>query len=158
MMDLRLIRQLVRIMTGSGVTELEVDDAKEGVRLRLKRGAEQSAAPAASMVQLVPGAATAPAPGAGEREERRAPAAPASNLHQISSPMVGTFYRASSPEAEPFVEPGRRIVEDSVICIIEAMKVMNEIRAEVRGEIAEILVENGEPVEFGQPLFLVRRT
>lgn len=162
MLDLKLLRQLVRIMTGGGVTELEIDDAKEGLRVRLKRGEEPVAAPAASVVQLVPGAAApAPAPvpaAATAREERREGGAPAANLQPIPSPMVGTFYRASSPDAEPFVEAGARIVEDSVVCIIEAMKVMNEIRAEVRGEVVEILVENGEPVEFGQPLILVRRT
>jgi acetyl-CoA carboxylase biotin carboxyl carrier protein len=74
----------------------------------------------------------------------------------IPSPMVGTFYRAGSPEAEPFVSVGKRISPDTVLCIIEAMKVMNEIKSEVSGEILEVLVENGEPVEFGQPLFLVK--
>jgi acetyl-CoA carboxylase biotin carboxyl carrier protein len=86
-----------------------------------------------------------------------APAAPKELSGQpIPSPMVGTFYRAGSPEAEPFVSVGTRITPDKVLCIIEAMKVMNEIKAEVAGEIVEILAENGEPVEFGQPLFLVK--
>jgi len=76
---------------------------------------------------------------------------------EITSPMVGTFYRTANPDAEPYVSVGARIGEESVVCIIEAMKVMNEIRAECAGEIVDILVENGEPVEFGQPLFLVKR-
>ena len=78
-------------------------------------------------------------------------------MHTVASPMVGTFYRSASPEAEAFVDVGARVGEDSVVCIIEAMKVMNEIRAEVRGTVVEVLVENGEPVEFGQPLFLVKK-
>jgi acetyl-CoA carboxylase biotin carboxyl carrier protein len=75
----------------------------------------------------------------------------------IASPMVGTFYRSPSPDSDPFVTPGSRVSEDTVLCIIEAMKVMNEIRSEVEGEILEVLVENGEPVEFGQPLFLIQK-
>jgi len=160
MLDLTLIRKLVRIMTGAGVTELEVDDAKAGLRVRLKRGVEAVAAPPAPVVQLLPGSAQA-APAAPQAPQASAAApAPAGlppGTMQLTSPMVGTFYRASAPEADPYVEVGGRVSEDTVVCIIEAMKVMNEIKAEVRGEVIEALVENGEPVEFGQPLFLIRR-
>lgn len=158
MMDLRLIRQLVRIMSGAGVTELEIDDTKEGVRVRLKRG-QEAPAPGPSLVQLLPGTApapAAPAPAAAAPQAREQGGA-AAGMHTVTSPMVGTFYRSASPEAEPFVDVGARVGEDSVVCIIEAMKVMNEIRAEVRGTVVEVLVENGEPVEYGQPLFLVKK-
>ena len=86
-----------------------------------------------------------------------APAAPPESLHTITAPMVGTFYRSPSPEAESYVEVGHRVTPDTVVCILEAMKVMNEIKAEISGEIVEILVENGEPVEFVQPLFVIKK-
>ena len=114
--------------------------------VRAQEGGFVAAAPAAA---VAPQAAAAPA--AAEPE----PAAPKRG-EEILSPMVGTFYRAPSPDTSPFVEVGDRIGRESVVCIVEAMKVMNEIKAEVEGEILEILVQNGEPVEFGQPLFLVR--
>src|SRR5690606_4449706 len=100
----------------------------------------------------------APHPGAGGGASQEAGAVgAASNLHPITSPLVGTFYRSPSPDSDPYVEPGSRVGPDSLVCIIEAMKVMNEIRAEVTGEIVELLVENGEPVEYGQPLFMVKK-
>lgn len=157
-MDLKLLQRLIRIMKRGELTELEIDEKDSGVRVRLRRGGE---APA-TQVHLLHGAAVggvAPLPGpllGGAGGAPAAPAPPAPVGHTISSPMVGTFYRASGPEAEPFVQVGTRIKLESPLCIIEAMKVMNEIKSEVAGEILEILVENGEPVEFGQPLFLVQ--
>lgn len=140
-------------MRGGDVTELEVDDAEKGLRIRLKRGGADNVAP--PTVQVLGGAipaaahiaAEAPAPIEIEDE---------SEAEGINSPMVGTFYRSSSPDADPFVRVGDRVEEGTVVCILEAMKVMNEIQAEITGEIAEVLIENGEPVEFGQPLFLLR--
>jgi len=129
---------------------LEVEIEQEGKRVHVVRGVRaQFAAPAAPYAMP---AAPAPAPAAGGAP---APAAPSRGV-EITSPMVGSFYRAPGPDAAPFVEVGDRISKSSVVCIVEAMKVMNEIKAEVDGEILEILVQNGEPVEFGQPLFLVR--
>jgi len=162
-MDLKLIQKLIRMMKNDGVGELELEDQKSGVRVRLKRGGD-TPPPAAPLVQLMHGAvpahlaapearATGGQPSA-RSIEAAAPAAPAGT--PIVSPMVGTFYRSPSPESEPFVSVGSKIEVDSRLCIIEAMKVMNEIKAEIAGEILEILVENGEPVEFGQPLFLVK--
>jgi len=159
-MDLKIVQKLINLMERGGVHELELEDQKDGLKLRLKRGAES--APAAPVVQLMHGAGPmnmggmAPAAAAGPAA---APAAAAPAVPQgkpITSPMVGTFYRSSSPEAEPFVAVGTKISVDQTLCIIEAMKVMNEIRAEFAGEIVQVLVENGEPVEFGQPLFLVK--
>ena len=153
--DLKLLKGLVRLMKGGDVNELEVDDADKGLRIRLKRGSGGSDA-AAPTVQLLGGApayAATPAPAGSEvaDELEEGPEARA-----IKSPMVGTFYRTPSPDADPFIRVGDRVEEGTVVCILEAMKVMNEIQAETSGEIAEVLVENGEPVEFGQPLFLLR--
>ena len=126
---------------------------KEGFRLKLQRGAS---------VQAVAGAAHAAAasPKAGPTAPEAAPATPRSietvPLKDIASPMVGTFYRAASPDTPPFVDVGKAVTEDTVVCIIEAMKVMNEIKAETSGVIAEVVAENGKPVQFGQPLFRVR--
>ena len=151
-MDLKLIRNLVRIMERGEVSELEIDDQKSGLRIQLKRG--QSAPAATGPVVMVPGtSAPVGLPLVGDED---ALADREEGLEEIASPMVGTFYRASGSGTEPFTDVGQRVGEDSVVCIIEAMKVMNEIRAEMAGEIVEILVENGEPVEFGQPLFLVK--
>lgn len=158
-MDIQLIRKLVRLMTGAELTELEVDDKESGLRLHLKRGGETPAA-AAPVVHVMQGpagahpaaAAAAAAPEAGAEGAASAPP----GTVPFPSPMVGTFYRSASPDADPFVEVGSKVVPDTVLCIVEAMKVMNEIKAETRGEIVEVLVENGEPVEYGQPLFLLR--
>ena len=162
-MDLKLIQRLIRLMKGSGLGELELEDKESGLKLRMRRVGEREASttPIVQVVQGTAPAAHAPAalaaPADGAAPRAAAPAEAAKPVGTpIASPMVGTFYRASSPEAEPFVRVGSRISVDSPLCIIEAMKVMNEIKAEVAGEILEVLVENGEPVEFGQPLFLVR--
>ena len=157
-MDLKLIKNLVRIMERGDVNELEIDDEKAGLRVHLRRGPERQAMGAAPVVQVLPGSSAAPQPAAQD-----APAGQAETTQEASrgtqgivSPMVGTFYRQPSPNDEVFVSVGSFIDEDSVVCIIEAMKVMNEIKAECSGEIVEVLIENGEPVEHGQPLFLVK--
>ena len=158
-MDLGLIRKLVRLMERAELTELEIDDTNAGMRVHLCRGGNGGAA--APVVHVLPGAASAvpampampgtnPA-GGGAAEDAHPP-----GTVPFESPMVGTFYRASSPDSDPFVSAGTTIDEESVVCIIEAMKVMNEVKAEIRGEVVEVLVENGEPVEFGQPLFLIK--
>jgi len=138
------------------VFELE----KDGFRLKLQKGATEkpvsvvplvSTAPAASSIagMQAPGPAAKPATPAGEGEQK-------STLRDIVSPMVGTFYRAASPDLPPFADIGSNVTEETVVCIIEAMKVMNEIKAETRGVIAEVVAENGKPVQFGQVLFKVR--
>lgn len=164
-MDLKLVKALVRIMKGGDVTELDLEDTNAGTRIRLKRGPD--AAASGHVVNVLPGSsapAGMPYPGpvpypmpveldAGEDEsEDGLPA----GTQEICSPMVGTFYLAASPEAEPFVAIGSTVDFDATICIIEAMKVMNEIKAELAGEVVKIFVENGEPVEHGQPLFWVK--
>ena len=148
--DLAELKRLVALMKANDLGEVEMEE--EGRRVRVVRGGRVvEAAPVAAAQP----AAAAPAPVASAGHA--APAAAKESLGvEIPSPMVGTFYRSPSPDASPYVEVGDRIGKDSPICIVEAMKVMNEIKAEVEGEILEILVQNGEPVEFGQPLFLVR--
>lgn len=162
-MDLSDLRKLVQLMLRADLSELELDDTNRGLRVHLKRPSQKGDSPGPSVVQVLPtpmAAAMAAPPVAAAAPTGGVPAAPAGppeGTEVFKSPIVGTFYRSASPEAEPFVSPGARFDENTVLCIIEAMKVMNEIRAEFRGEIVEVLAGNGEPVEFGQPLFLVKK-
>ena len=154
-MDLKDIKRIIELMKENELSEFEL--AEEGFRISLRRkglGVE----PQVIMTPMAQPVAQAAAPAAAAVAAPAAPAAaPAvpSNWIEIKSPMVGTFYRSSSPETEPFVALGKDVDNESVVCIIEAMKVMNEIKAEVKGTIRKILVENATPVEFGQALFLV---
>jgi acetyl-CoA carboxylase biotin carboxyl carrier protein len=148
--DLKEIKAVIDLMKKHDLSVFEIE--KEGFRLKLQRGASASQPTIAA-----PAAAAGPAKAAGA--EPPAPAAKAIEsvpMKEIVSPMVGTFYRAASPDAPAFVEVGKPVTEDTVVCIIEAMKVMNEIKAETSGVIAEVLAENGKPVQFGQALFRVR--
>jgi acetyl-CoA carboxylase biotin carboxyl carrier protein len=149
-LDLAELKRLVALMRANDLVEVEMEE--EGRRVRVVRGGPA----AAPVVVAHPAAAAAPAQVAAPAPAAASKPAKESRGIEIPSPMVGTFYRSPSPDASPYVEVGDRIGKDSPVCIVEAMKVMNEIKAEVEGEILEILVQNGEPVEFGQPLFLVR--
>ncbi|SDU17505.1 biotin carboxyl carrier protein [Verrucomicrobium sp. GAS474] len=155
-MDLKEIKAVIDLMTKNSLLEFELE--KQDFKIRIKKGeiheistynapvgavfAQPQAAPAIA----APVAAPAPA----------APAAPAADAKEIVSPMVGTFYHSPSPDSAPYVTVGQEVTEDTVVCIIEAMKVMNEIKAEIRGTITEVLAENGKPVDFNKPLFAVR--
>ena len=149
--DLKEIKAIIDLMKKHDLSVFEIE--KEGFRLKLEKGPSTKAAAAAP-----PAAAGTPKAGAAAPETT--PAAPKAiesvPLREIVSPMVGTFYRGGSPDAPPFVDVGKTVTEDSVVCIIEAMKVMNEIKAETSGIITEVLAENGKPVQFGQVLFKVR--
>ena len=150
--DIKEIKAVIDLMKKHDLSVFEIE--KEGFRLKLQRGAS---APQATIV--APVATAGPAKGAVTGAEPPPPAGKAIEsvpMKEIVSPMVGTFYRAASPDAQPFVEVGKPVTEDTVVCIIEAMKVMNEIKAETSGIIAEVLAENGKPVQFGQALFKVR--
>jgi acetyl-CoA carboxylase biotin carboxyl carrier protein len=155
-MQLRLIQRLVALMKKGDVTELELEDSQAGLRVRLKRGPD-APPPGIPVVHLSPSSAAPLAPTVSPvAAAPSAAAAPAVVGVPFPSPMVGTFYRSSSPDAEPFVKVGSNHGPDSTVCIIEAMKVMNEIKAETSGQVLQLLVQNGEPVEFGQPLFLIQ--
>jgi acetyl-CoA carboxylase biotin carboxyl carrier protein len=150
-MDLRKLKTLIDLVDTSGIAELEIEEGEERVRItRSVAPVAAVAAPVQVAVPAAPVAAPAAAPAA-----PAAPAQPEITGHQVTSPMVGTFYRASSPGADPFVEVGSVVKEGDPLCIIEAMKLMNEIDADHAGTVKAILLENGEAVEFGQPLFII---
>ena len=152
-MDLRKLKTLIELVETSGIAELEIQEGEERVRITRSHGANAASnaaaqpvmAMAASPAALPP--ATAGAPAAAE--------APPDEGHVVKSPVVGTFYRAATPGAKSFVEVGDTVEEGATLCIVEAMKLMNEIEADKGGIIKAIMVENGQPVEFGQPLFVI---
>jgi acetyl-CoA carboxylase biotin carboxyl carrier protein len=159
-MDIRKIKKLIELLEESGIAEIEIKEGEEAVRISRMPPASGVAQPlpgmahlgaAAGMVPSAPVAAVSAAAPAAEA----APAKPKPNEHVITAPMVGTFYGSPSPGAKPFVEIGDEIKEGQVLCIIEAMKMMNQIEADRAGRIASVMARNGDPVEFGQPLFIV---
>ena len=150
-MDLRKLKTLIDLVSESNVSELEITEADGKVRI-VKAGAAPVAV-AMPLVQAQPMAAAQPAAAAVAAPV--AEAAPAETGHVVKSPMVGTFYRASSPGAKAFAEVGDQVKEGQPVCIIEAMKIMNEIESDKAGTITKILVENGQPVEYGEPLFII---
>jgi acetyl-CoA carboxylase biotin carboxyl carrier protein len=144
-MNIKKIEEVIRLMEKHNLTEISIEE--EGAKVHLRKGAGgeiEKAIHLPSPVLTHAEQKTVPTP----KEETR-------NLTEIKAPMVGTFYRSPSPDAKPYVDIGGKIKEGDVLCIIEAMKLMNEIKSEVKGKIVDILVENGEPIEFGQVLFLV---
>lgn len=147
-MNIKEIKEMINLMNENNLMELEIE--KDGMRIRLKKtpsGIEALSGPLIDAVEKTPQVPIKESPEVIEKIKVR--------TIEIKAPMVGTFYRAPSPEAPPYVEVGQIIEPGGVICIIEAMKLMNEIKSEVKGKILEILVDNAEPVEFGQPIFLV---
>jgi acetyl-CoA carboxylase biotin carboxyl carrier protein len=152
-MDLRKLKKLIDLVQESGIAELEITEGEEKVKI-VKGGVvsvHPGVAMAAPAVAAAPPVAHAPQPTAAVVAD----AAPAIEGHVVKAPMVGTFYRSPSPDAKAFVEVGQAVKEGDVICIIEAMKLMNEIDADAAGTVKAILVENGQPVEYGQPLFIL---
>ena len=139
-MDLRKLKTLIDLVQASGIAEIEINEEGDHVRIVNRPAQAAQAAPATSAAPAAPSAA---------------PASSSPSGTQVTSPMVGTFYRAPSPGADPFVEVGTQVKKGDTLCIIEAMKLLNEIEAEVSGTVKEILVDNGSPVEFGQPLFVI---
>ena len=155
------LRELIALMRDNGLAELELEREEFRVRLRRDYGESGHSAPVPSPILApanpvaAPGPAPAPAPTHPGAQATTA-ASQDQDLHIIPSPIVGTFYRSPSPTADPFVKIGSNVEPESVVCIIEAMKLMNEIQAEASGEVVKIYVENGQPVEYGQPLFGIR--
>ena len=155
-MDIRKVKKLIELLEESGIAEIEIKEGEEAVRIsRMPTGGMVThmapaimAAPPAIAAPVA--AAAAPAAGAAAAPARRA------NEHVVAAPMVGTFYASASPGAKPFVEIGTEVKEGQVLCIIEAMKMMNQIEADKAGRVAAVLAKNGEPVEYGQPLFIIQ--
>ena len=151
------LRELISLLRDNGLSELELEN--EGFRVRLRRESERVESSHASVPHQDPAPAPAPAPAAAPSgpahpgTQATTAAAQDQDLHIIPSPIVGTFYRSPSPSADAFVKIGSKVEPETVVCIIEAMKLMNEIQAEMSGEVVKIYVENGQPVEYGQPLF-----
>ena len=155
-MDLKDIKAIIDLMKKNSVTEFELE--KQDFKIKLKRGTN-GGGPPASFDEPQAMVYSQAAPLGGSAAPIAAPAvAPATGELEIKSPMIGTFYRAPSPEAGSYIEVGMEVTPDTVVCIIEAMKVMNEIKAEAKGVITQVLLENAKPVEFGQPLFKLRPT
>lgn len=153
-MDIRKVKKLIELLEESGIDELEIHEGEGSVRIsRHSNRAVQYAAQPVQVAAPAPAAAPAAAPVAAAPAAAPAPAALTGNV--VKSPMVGTFYRASSPEAKPFAEVGQTVKKGDILCIVEAMKMMNHIEAEASGTIGQVLVENGHPVEFDQPLFTI---
>jgi acetyl-CoA carboxylase biotin carboxyl carrier protein len=149
-MDIRKVKKLIELLEESGIAELEISEGEESVRISRH---PRMAPPAAGPAPYAPAAALAPAPqlpatAAGEHKPRN-------DDQTITSPMVGTYYSASAPGAKPFIELGMQIEVGQILCIIEAMKMMNQIESDKAGRVTAILAKNGEPVEFGQPLFVI---
>ncbi len=145
-MDIRKVKKLIELLEESGIAEIEIHEGEESVRI----SRASQVVPTMAMAAAAPAPVAAPAPA----PEAAAPA-PQPTGHQVTSPIVGTFYRASSPSAKSFAEVGQPVKAGDTLCIIEAMKIMNQIEADKSGTVTAILVENGQPVEFGQPLFII---
>lgn len=148
------IQRVIDVMVAAGAVEVELEDKGAKLRIRLKEDKPGLALPVANPVAPMATVLESGAPAADAPAAAPAPAAPAGEV--FKSPMVGTFYRSPSPDSEPFAKEGDHVEAESVICIIEAMKVMNEIKAEMEGQIVEVLAQNGEPVDYGQPLFVIK--
>jgi acetyl-CoA carboxylase biotin carboxyl carrier protein len=150
-MNLKELRALLELLREFGLTEIEIEKSGERVRVRREVTAAALPGPAPAVgapAMAAPAGQVAPAAGVPADDRRR-------HLVTVEAPMVGTFYRASSPDADPYVREGDAIKEGQVLCIIEAMKLMNEIESKVSGRVIRVLAENGQPVEYGQPLFLI---
>lgn len=159
-LNMNELRELAELINQHGFTDFEFENENIRVRLRKELAPQiihsvAAPPPSASFQTSAPVAAATPQQSV-TAEQNTAPADEDANLQKVVSPIVGTFYRAPSPEADPFVKVGSQITADTIVCIVEAMKLMNEIPAEISGEIVKIYVENGQPVEYGQPLFAVK--
>lgn len=158
-MDLDLIKKLVKIVDGSGVTDLEIEE--NGLKVKIAKKIRNTQVISHAQIPMGP-AQPVIQPAAPKADESAKPQKEAeqipSNLHEIRSPIVGTFYRSPAPDADSYVQVGSEVSAGSVLCIVEAMKLMNEIESDVSGKIVKILVDNGKPVEYNQPLFLIELT
>lgn len=155
-MDFELVKKLVKLVDSSNVTDFTIEegDLKIKISKRVQAQTVYAQAPAQQIPFIQETRQTAPAADTAEKPAE----VNSSNLHEIKSPIVGTFYRAPAPDSDPYVQVGDTVSQGTVLCIVEAMKLMNEIEADVSGKIVRILVENGRPVEYNQPLFLIEKS
>ena len=153
-MDLKDIKAMIDLMKKNAISEFELE--KPDFKIKLKRATHGGSAPLAFEDVQLSNYSPAPAAGTVSTSQLPTPGSPVTPEAEIKSPMIGTFYRAPSPESGNYVEIGTEVNPDTVVCLIEAMKVMNEIKAEVRGVVTQLVAENSKPVEFGQPLFKIR--
>jgi acetyl-CoA carboxylase biotin carboxyl carrier protein len=151
-MDIRKVKKLIELLDESGIAEIEITEGEESVRISRY---SQNAPPVVAAPAPAPVAAPTAAPAAPAAAPPAAPAEPEETGFQVTAPMVGTFYASSSPGSAPYVQVGDRVNEGDTLCIIEAMKMMNQIEADVSGKIKSIRIQNGEPVEYGQTLFVI---
>lgn len=150
-MDIRKVKKLIELLEESGIAEIEIHEGEESVRIN-RQGDSR---PAAQPMPAAP--ASQPAGGGQEQaDDPGQPSAPIEDGHVVNAPMVGTFYNSPAPDSPAFVDVGQPVAAGDVICIIEAMKIMNQIECDIQGTVSKILVENGEPVEYGQPMFVVK--
>jgi len=154
-MDIRKIKKLIELLEESGIAEIEIKEGEEAVRISRMPAGAIAQLPQVSHLSPAPATAVAPAVGSEVTPAEGAAQTPKPSEHVITAPMVGTFYASPSPGAKPFVEIGDEIKVGQVLCIIEAMKMMNQIEADRAGRVASVMARNGDPVEFGQPLFVV---
>jgi acetyl-CoA carboxylase biotin carboxyl carrier protein len=150
-MDIRKVKKLIELLEESGISELEIHEGDDSVRI----SRHSTAAPVAAPAPAAPASAPAASTGSEAAAPPAAPEPARIEGHEVTAPMVGTFYRSPSPTSKPFVEEGQQVKEGDVLCIIEAMKMMNPIESDKSGTIAAIMAEDGEPVEFGQTLFVI---
>ena len=150
-MDIRKVKKLIELLEESGIAELEIREGEESVRISRQSQVGTTVVSAAPAAVAAPAAPAAPAPAA----ETAAAEEPEISGHVIKSPMVGTFYRSPAPGAKPFVEVGQSVAAGDTLCIVEAMKLLNQIESDKAGKVKAILVENEQPVEYGQPLFVI---
>ncbi|MCD4839949.1 acetyl-CoA carboxylase biotin carboxyl carrier protein [Neobacillus sedimentimangrovi] len=169
MLKVQEIRELIKLVDQSSIDEFVYENEGSKIQMKKNGGVTQTlvqpvvqptVTPTPAAIQTTPSPAASPVNEVETKQEapkkEEVSIADSANLHKITSPMVGTFYSAPSPDAEDYVKPGSKVTKDSIVCIVEAMKLFNEIEAEVNGEIVEVLVKNGQLVEYGQPLFLVK--
>ncbi len=153
-MNLKELKELIELLKGTDISEVEIE--RSGVKVRIRKGGDVTFHPTMPRMEYPPAAIVAPAVSEPEKPAaEKAPEQAKTNQVKVTSPIVGTFYRASSPDKPPYVEVGDVVKKGQVLCIIEAMKLMNEIESEASGKIVQILVEGGQPVEYGQPLFII---
>ncbi len=150
-MDIRKVKKLIQLLEESGIAEIEIREGEEAVRIS-RYG--QGGAPVVTHTHIAPGGG-APVPVAAESGKSNPPAEAAPRGHTVTAPMVGTYYSSAAPGSKPFAETGQQVEVGATLCVIEAMKILNQIEADKAGVITAILVENGRPVEYGQPLFII---